>query len=320
MMSTNIPALKTVLEAVLLAAGQPLSLEKLESLFGDPAPSREELHEALMELGQDCANRGIELREVASGFRLQVRSDLAPWVSRLWEEKPARYSRALLETLALIAYRQPISRAEIEDVRGVAVSTHIIKTLQDREWIRVVGHREVPGRPALYGTTRQFLDYFNLRGLEDLPPLSAVRDLEEVAESLDQLLESQAVQALAEAREAGEEGEPAVLIAMPSEAAAESGAEESAESHAVEAAGEAFESPQAPSTPDQETAGEAESPAATMAASDVDTLEPAAAKAETDTDAADGASAVTDTEAQTESEASAGEPSHGFKPPRTANG
>lgn len=204
-MSTNIPALKTVLEAALLAAGQPLSLEKLESLFGDPAPSREELLEALTELGQDCEGRALELREVASGFRLQVRSDLAPWVSRLWEEKPARYSRALLETLALIAYRQPISRAEIEGVRGVAVSTHIIKTLQDREWIRVVGHREVPGRPALYGTTRQFLDYFNLRGLEDLPPLSEVRDLEAVAESLDEMLESQAAQALAEAREEAEE-------------------------------------------------------------------------------------------------------------------
>lgn len=287
MMSTNIPALKTVLEAALLAAGQPLSLEKLESLFGDPAPSREELLEALMELGQDCATRGIELKEVASGFRLQVRSDLAPWVSRLWEEKPARYSRALLETLALIAYRQPISRAEIEDVRGVAVSTHIIKTLQDREWIRVVGHREVPGRPALYGTTRQFLDYFNLRGLEDLPPLSAVRDLEEVAESLDELLESQAAQALAEAREAGAEGEAEGEMLSASQDDAPSAPAASGAAQADEAVDEAAEPSQSRSAASHEPG------------------EPSASAAEMTT-------------ADTETDSS--EPAPRFKPPRTANG
>jgi len=134
--------------------------------------SRDAIREALDWLQADCAERGIELQHVASGYRFQVRQELAPWISRLWEERPPRYSRALLETLALIAYRQPITRGEIEAIRGVSVSTNIMKTLQEREWIRVVGHREVPGRPALYGSTRQFLDYFNLKSLDDLPALA----------------------------------------------------------------------------------------------------------------------------------------------------
>lgn len=305
MMSTNIPALKTVLEAALLAAGQPLSLEKLESLFGDPAPSREELLEALMELGQDCTTRGVELREVASGFRLQVRSDLAPWISRLWEEKPARYSRALLETLALIAYRQPISRAEIEDVRGVAVSTHIIKTLQDREWIRVVGHREVPGRPALYGTTRQFLDYFNLRGLDDLPPLSAVRDLEEVAESLDALLESQAAQAVAEAKENDEGIDAHDSTNIGSSETADAGADSNAADELtaeVSVSGEAFDATDNDVTlPNSQLADSPE-------------------RNEQDRDPSGDSTSVSESSATTEAVDDDLNPRLGFKPPRTANG
>jgi segregation and condensation protein B len=164
-----------------------MSLDQLQmTLFpeGDP-PEKDELKEALDRLQQDYAERALELVEVASGFRFQVRQSMEPWVSRLWEEKPARYSRALLETLALIAYRQPITRAEIEDVRGVSVSSSIIKTLQDREWIRVVGHRDVPGRPAVYGTTREFLDYFGLKSLDELPTLAELRDIDSINAELD---------------------------------------------------------------------------------------------------------------------------------------
>lgn len=178
----NQPPLERILEAALQAAGKPLSLERLRELFDErSAPSLEELRQALARLAQDLAARSVELREVASGWRLQVRDDYSPWVSRLWEERPQRYSRALLETLSLIAYRQPITRGEIEDVRGVAVSSQIIRTLLEREWVRIVGHREVPGRPAMYATTRQFLDYFNLRSLADLPPLVDLRASDEVA-------------------------------------------------------------------------------------------------------------------------------------------
>ena len=173
--------LKNILEAALLAAGRPLRVDELGLLFAEgEAPGRDELQAALEALRDDWATRGVELKEVASGWRLQVKQDYAPWIVRLWEERPARYSRALLETLALIAYRQPITRGEIEDIRGVAVSTNIIKTLQEREWIRIVGHREVPGRPAMYATTRQFLDYFNLKSLDELPTLSELRDLDSV--------------------------------------------------------------------------------------------------------------------------------------------
>lgn len=165
--------LKKILEAALLAAGRPLSIEQMEDLFEDhERPSRKEIRDTLDTLTQDCASRGYELKEVASGFRFQVRESLSGWVSHLWAEKPPRYTRAFLETLALIAYRQPITRAEIEDIRGVSVSTNIIRSLVEREWIRIVGHKEVPGRPALYATTRQFLDYFNLKTLDDLPALS----------------------------------------------------------------------------------------------------------------------------------------------------
>lgn len=181
----NPQQLKNIIEAALLAAGEPLSIERLLSVFGENPPDRAEMRAALDDLAQDYAGRGVELIEVGSGFRLQVRQEYAQWVSRLWEERPMRYSRALLETLALIAYRQPITRAEIEDIRGVAVSTHIVKTLHEREWIRVLGHRDVPGKPALYGTTRHFLDHFNLKSLDELPTLAEIRDLDNINIQLD---------------------------------------------------------------------------------------------------------------------------------------
>lgn len=171
--------LKQILEAALLAAGQPLSQAQLATLFSDAErPPGAAISRALEQLDEDCADRGVELKKVASGYRLQVKQNLNEWVSRLWKERPQRYSRALLETLSLIAYRQPITRGEIESVRGVSVSTNIIRTLQEREWIRVVGHRDVPGKPALFGTTRVFLDYFNLQNLDDLPTLAEIRDME----------------------------------------------------------------------------------------------------------------------------------------------
>jgi segregation and condensation protein B len=168
-----------IVEAALLAAGKPLTVAQLEALFEEhERPAREDLRQALAEVGERCEGRGFELIEVASGFRFQVREQLSPWIGRLWQERPQRYSRALLETLALVAYRQPITRGEIEEIRGVAVSTNIIKTLHERDWIRVVGHRDVPGRPAMYATTRQFLDYFNLKSLDQLPALADIRDVE----------------------------------------------------------------------------------------------------------------------------------------------
>lgn len=178
------PPLKSIIEGALFAAGEPLSVERLLALFPETPPRRSEVLEAVAQLRGDYAGRGIEIAEVAGGFRVQVRASVAPWVGRLWEERAPRYSRALLETLALIAYRQPITRGEIEEIRGVAVSTNIMRTLLDREWVRVVGHREVPGRPALYATTRAFLEYFSLRSLDDLPPLAELRDPDRPLESL----------------------------------------------------------------------------------------------------------------------------------------
>ncbi len=177
--------IKAIAEAALLAAAQPLSVAQLLQLFDErEGVSQSALGAALAELGSDCAERGVELREVASGFRMQIKALWAPRVSRLWTERQSRYSRALLETLALIAYRQPITRGEIEAVRGVAVATSIIKTLEEREWIRVLGHRDLPGRPALFGTTRAFLDYFNLKTLDELPTLAEIRDLESLEPEL----------------------------------------------------------------------------------------------------------------------------------------
>ena len=179
-------SLKCILEAVLLAAGEPLDRAALAAVFEDAErPGEAELNQALIELGEDYAERSLELCEVASGFRIQVREEVNPWVARLWEERPQRYSRAMLETLALIAYRQPITRGEIEEVRGVSVRSTIIRTLQEREWIRVVGHRDVPGKPALFGTTKVFLDYFNLSSLDDLPSLAEIRDMGSLEPELD---------------------------------------------------------------------------------------------------------------------------------------
>lgn len=178
--------LKRVIEAVLMAAAQPLSLSQLAALFTEEENvDNEQLLAALQALAEDCAERGIELKEVASGYRYQIREDVHTFVTRLWTERQTKYSRALLETLALIAYRQPITRAEIEQIRGVAVSTSIIKTLEEREWVRVVGYRDVPGRPALFGTSRNFLDYFNLKSLDELPPLAEIRDLDDYDPQLD---------------------------------------------------------------------------------------------------------------------------------------
>jgi segregation and condensation protein B len=178
--------LRKVIEAALLAWGESLSVNQLREMFDEnERPEEAEVRAGLAALAEDCAGRAVELVEVASGWRLQVRAEFALPVSRLWQERPGRYSRALLETLALIAYRQPITRGEIEDVRGVAVNPHIVRTLTERGWIRVVGHREVPGRPELLSTTREFLDYFGLRGLDDLPTLAALRDMDHLGVQLD---------------------------------------------------------------------------------------------------------------------------------------
>jgi segregation and condensation protein B len=178
--------LRQIIEGLLMASGKPLSVVALAELFVEAErPSNDQIREALAQIAVDCEGRGFELKEVASGFRFQVRQHLSPWIARLSEEKPQRYTRALLETLGLIAYRQPITRGDIEEIRGVAVSSTIIRTLLDREWIRVVGHRDVPGRPAMFATTRHFLDYFNLKSLQQLPPLSEIRDLDQLNPELD---------------------------------------------------------------------------------------------------------------------------------------
>ena len=198
--------LPRILEAALMASGQPLSIDQMLTLFfDDQQPSRDEIREALDEIATACERRGVELKQVSSGYRFQARQEYAEWISRLWEEKPPRYSRALLETLVLIAYRQPITRSEIEDVRGVSVSSHIVKTLLEREWVRVVGHRDVPGKPALYATTKQFLDYFNLKSLDELPTLQEIRDLDKINAELE--LDEPGAQAQAEEGESAQGAE-----------------------------------------------------------------------------------------------------------------
>lgn len=187
-MSTNPnqPPVKDIIEAALLAATDPLPVERLLQLFPeDERPEAAEVRETLAQLAGEWADRPLELKQVGSGYRFQVRAQFAPWLGRLSEERPPRYSRALLETLALIVYRQPITRAGIEEIRGVAVSQNIIRTLLEREWIRVVGHRDVPGKPALFGTTKKFLDYFNLRSLSELPPLADIRPLDDPQATLE---------------------------------------------------------------------------------------------------------------------------------------
>ena len=177
----EIDKLKPILEALFAASDKPLSVNQLFELFvGDiEQPGKDEIRQAIQQLVEKHEGGGFELKQVASGFRFQVRSDFETWVVRLWEQKPPRYSRALMETLALIAYRQPITRGEIEDIRGVSVSSNIIKTLQERDWVKPLGHKEVPGRPTLYGTTKSFLDYFNLMSLNELPTLAEIRDLDQ---------------------------------------------------------------------------------------------------------------------------------------------
>jgi segregation and condensation protein B len=173
--------LKPILEALFAASDKPLSVNQLFDLFvGDiDQPGKDDIRKAIQDLVDEYQHGGIELKQVASGFRFQVRSDYESWVVRLWEQKPPRYSRALMETLALIAYRQPITRGEIEDIRGVSVSTNIIRTLEERNWVKSLGHKDVPGRPTLYGTTREFLDYFNLKSLNELPTLAEIRDIDQ---------------------------------------------------------------------------------------------------------------------------------------------
>lgn len=199
--------LAPLLEAFLLASGKPQSLERLFELFEEgERPEPAVFKKALTLLGKSCEGRAFELKEVSSGYRLQIREKFSPWVGRLWEERPQRYSRALLETIALIAYRQPITRGEIEDVRGVAVNSNIVKTLLEREWIRVVGYRDVPGKPAMFATTKAFLDHFNLKNLEDLPPLAELREMEaEPVLDFDDVPVPQSLQELADASAEPEE-------------------------------------------------------------------------------------------------------------------
>lgn len=207
-MSITPELLSRIVEGALLAAAQPMSEDRLLALFEeDEQPERAQLREVLEQIGQRCEGRGFELRQVASGWRFQVPEDLAPWVNKLWEEKPQRYSRATLETLAIIAYRQPITRGDIEEIRGVAVSSQIVRSLADRGWIKVVGQRDVPGKPSLYATTREFLDYFNLKSLDDLPTLAEIRDIDSLNAVLDLDIDSAGTEE-SEPQEGSEEAEP----------------------------------------------------------------------------------------------------------------
>ena len=199
---------KMIIEGLLLAAGRPLSLASIAAVFAEgERPDDEELLAVLERIKADCDDRGFELSKVASGYRFQVKQELSEWIAKLWEERPPRYTRALLETLGLIAYRQPITRGDIEEIRGVAVSSNIIRTLLDREWIRVVGQRDVPGRPSMFATTKQFLDYFNLESLQQLPPLSDIKDLESAAKELGFEAELAAARVLEMPEESEEEGD-----------------------------------------------------------------------------------------------------------------
>ncbi len=271
-MSHEPEQIKRIVEAALLAAGEPLTVQRLASLFEDEEkPATDVLKAVLEDIETECEGRGFELRKIASGYRFQVREDLATWIGRLWEEKPQRYSRATLETLALIAYRQPITRGDIEEIRGVAVSSNIIKTLMERNWVRVVGHRDVPGRPELFATTKGFLDYFNLNRLEDLPPLADIRDLESINGELEFAApaeQSEDVQA--------EDGQPADAPQATGESAAaapEAAAENTA---AAEADAEPGEQPAqvADASGDRETeAAPSEAPQATAAETDADNAE-----------------------------------------------
>jgi len=198
----NQEKLKNIIEAALMTSDKPQTINQILALFAEDTeqPEKEVVRAVLNQLQEDYANRGIELKEIASGYRFQARADYSLWINRLFDERPPRYSRALLETLALIAYRQPITRSEIEEIRGVSVNSSIIKTLQEREWIRVVGHRDVPGRPELLATTREFLDYFNLKKVAEMPPLSKIKDFDQINPDLFEGLDLPVVQEESESK------------------------------------------------------------------------------------------------------------------------
>ena len=176
--------LSEILEALLLSASRPISIDDILKVFEDPKPSKDEIRKALNQIDQDCLSRGIELKKIASGYRLQVKQSLSQYIAKLWEEKPQKFSKATLETLSLIAYKQPISRGEIEEIRGVAVGTQLIRGLMERGWVKIVGKRDVPGRPSLYSTTKEFLDYFGLQHLRELPELPSLPDLTSIEHEL----------------------------------------------------------------------------------------------------------------------------------------
>ena len=206
----DLQLVKRIFEGALMAAERPLQRRDLTALFDDlETPADALVDQALVELDSDCEARGYELKRVASGYRYQVKQDLSRWVNKLWQERAPRYSRALLETMSLVAYRQPITRGEIEQIRGVAVSTQIIKTLLEREWIKSVGYRDAPGRPAIYATTRQFLDYFNLKSLDQLPPLAEIRDLNTISRELNIEMPVE------EIKPANDESNEADVVALP---------------------------------------------------------------------------------------------------------
>ena len=226
--------LKNVIEAALLAAARPVSVSELQQIFDEPSrPTPKELRAVLDQLAADYEGRGVAVRETANGFRFQVRTEFSHEVSRLWPDRPKKYSRALLETLALIAYRQPITRAEIENVRGVAVNPEIVKTLMERNWVRVVGHRDVPGHPELLGTTDEFLDYFTLKSIEDLPPLAELKSLTDLNLQLPLPVTSPENPA-AEAQ--ADSGEVALVPVSEAEPPAESAADSVAETERLDAA------------------------------------------------------------------------------------
>jgi len=184
--------LKNILESAIFAAGEPVTIERLQKIFSEEEGiNAQHIKQALDELKNDCENNVYHLKEVGSGYRFQVDKDFSPWLVKLWEEKPPKYSRAVLETLALVAYRQPVTRPEVEEIRGVSSSSHIFKTLLERDWIRVIGHKDVPGKPSLFATTKQFLDYFNLQSLEELPTLSEVMDLDKAAQQLELVVDNE---------------------------------------------------------------------------------------------------------------------------------
>ena len=176
--------LSEILEALLLSASRPISFDDIVKVFEDPKPSKDEIRKALNQIDQDCLSRGIELKKIASGYRLQVKQSLSQYIAKLWEEKPQKFSKATLETLSLIAYKQPITRGEIEEIRGVAVGTQLIRGLMERGWVKIVGQRDVPGRPSLYSTTKEFLDYFGLQHLRELPELPSLPDLTSIEHKL----------------------------------------------------------------------------------------------------------------------------------------